>query len=296
MIFISLFIYSDVLRLLSALEGESSKMGKIDDSTNSNSILLTQYSYEASQLIKSFKKNISFVVLILILIASMTIFDLLMDLGFTNILSVSDETIDAMIIGVSVFLILFTIFMIRPVFRSQKILERWSNLFDKNAIRTGIILSINNKSKEEVLVALSETIEQIGTPLQDYLSKSDHSEFYDVSIDGTTFDILIDKSTVKPIDANSLKSTIQDYGSILVKITENVINKDITQSFITSLQEYRKQGNKIGLAMMIGGSISQESYNLVSKIKDKTISDSLIFIEKSDNTDCNLENLNKVLA
>lgn len=296
MIFISLFIYSDVLRLLSALEGESSKMGKIDDSTNSNSILLTQYSYEASQLIKSFKKNISFVVLILILIASMTIFDLLMDLGFTNILSVSDETIDAMIIGVSVFLILFTIFMIRPVFRSQKILERWSNLFDKNAIRTGIILSINNKSKEEVLVALSETIEQIGTPLQDYLSKSDHSEFYDVSIDGTTFDILIDKSTVKPIDANSLKSTIQDYGSILVKITENVINKDITQSFITSLQEYRKQGNKIGLAMMIGGSISQESYNLVSKIKDKTISDSLIFIEKSENTDCNLENLNKVLA
>ena len=296
MIFISLFIYSDVLRLLSALEGESSKMGKIDDSTNSNSILLTQYSYEASQLIKSFKKNISFVVLILILIASMTIFDLLMDLGFTNILSVSDETIDAMIIGVSVFLILFTIFMIRPVFRSQKILERWSNLFDKNAIRTGIILSINNKSKEEVLVALSETIEQIGTPLQDYLSKSDHSEFYDVSIDGTTFDILIDKSTVKPIEANSLKSTIQDYGSILVKITESVINKDITQSFITSLQEYRKQGNKIGLAMMIGGSISQESYNLVSKIKDKTISDSLIFIEKSDNTDCNLENLNKVLA
>lgn len=296
MIFISLFIYSDVLRLLSALEGESSKMGKIDDSTYSNSILLTQYSYEASQLIKSFKKNISFVVLILILIASMTIFDLLIDLGFTNILSVSDETIDSMIIGVSVFLILFTIFMIRPVFRSQKILERWSNLFDKNAIRTGIILSINNKSKEEVLVALSETIEQIGTPLQDYLSKSDHSEFYDVSIDGTTFDILIDKSTVKPIDANSLKSTIQDYGSILVKITESVINKDITQSFITSLQEYRKQGNKIGLAMMIGGSISQESYNLVSKIKDKTISDSLIFIEKSDNTDCNLENLNKVLA
>jgi len=296
MIFISLFIYSDVLRLLSALEDKSSKMGKIDDSTNSNSILLTQYSYEASQLIKSFKKNISFVVLILILIASMTIFDLLMDLGFTNILSVSDETIDAMIIGVSVFLILFTVFMIRPVFRSQKILERWSNLFDKNAIRTGIILSINNKSKEEVLVALSETIEQIGTPLQDYLSKSDHSEFYDVSIDGTTFDILIDKSTVKPIDANSLKSTIQDYGSILVKITASVINKDITQSFITSLQEYRKQGNKIGLAMMIGGSISQESYNLVSKIKDKTISDSLIFIEKSDNTDCNLENLNKVLA
>lgn len=296
MIFISLFIYSDVLRLLSALEGESSKMGKIDDSTNSNSILLTQYSYEASQLIKSFKKNISFVVLILILIASMTIFDLLMDLGFTNILSVSDETIDAMIIGVSVFLILFTIFMIRPVFRSQKILERWSNLFDKNAIRTGIILSINNKSKDEVLVALSETIEQIAIPLQDYLSKSDNNEFYDISVNDTTFDILIDKSTVKTLDANSLKNTIQDYGSIIIKITEGIIDKDVTQSFIQSLQKYRKQqGNKIGLAIIIGESITQESYDVISKSKDKIINENLILIEKPT-TDPDLMNLNNVLT
>ena len=112
----------------------------------------------------------------------MTIFDLSMDLGFINILS--DETIDAIIIGTSLFLIAFTILILRPVFRSQKILEKWSNLFDKNAIKTGIILSINNKSKEEVLIALSETIEQIAIPLQDYLSKSDHREFYDVNIEG----------------------------------------------------------------------------------------------------------------
>ena len=92
--------------------------------------------------------------------------------------------------------------------RSQHILEKWSNLFDQNSIRTGIILSINNKSKDEVLVALSETIEQIAIPLQDYLSKSDNNEFYDISVNDTTFDILIDKSTVKTLDANSLKNTI----------------------------------------------------------------------------------------
>ncbi len=38
-------------------------------------------------------------------------------------------------------------------------------------------------------------------PLQHYLSKSNHNEFYDISFDDittTTFDILIDKSTIKP--------------------------------------------------------------------------------------------------
>ena len=245
---------------------------KPDDSINNNDspLSLTQYSSEAARLIKSFTNNILFVLIILFVIATMTIFDLSMDLGFINILS--DETIDAIIIGTSVFLIVFTILIVRPVFRSQKILEKWSNLFDKNAIRTGIILSINNKSKDEVLVALSETIEQIAIPLQDYLSKSDNNEFYDISVNDTTFDILIDKSTVKTLDANSLKNTIQDYGSIIIKITEGIIDKDVTQSFIQSLQKYRKQqGNKIGLAMIIGESITNEIYDLVDKIiKDKT--------------------------
>ena len=269
---------------------------KTDDSINNNDspLSLTQYSSEAARLIKSFTNNILFVLIILFVIATMTIFDLSMDLGFINILS--DETIDAIIIGISVFLIIFTILILRPVFRSQKILENWSNLFDKNAIKTGIILSINNKSKEEVLIALSETIEQIAIPLQDYLSKSDHKEFYDVSIEGVTFDIIIDKSTIKPLDANSLITTIQDYGSILIKITEGVIDKDLTRSFIYSLQKYRKQqGNKVGLALIIGESITQESYDLINKTRDKIINENLILIEKPA-TDPDLMSLNNVLT
>jgi hypothetical protein len=269
---------------------------KNDDSINNNDspLLLTHYSSEAARLIKSFTNNIVFVLIILFVIATMTIFDLSMDLGFINILS--DETIDTIIIGTSLFLIAFTILILRPVFRSQKILEKWSNLFDKNAIRTGIILSINNKSKEEVLIALSETIEQIAIPLHDYLSKSDHREFYDVNIEGATFDIIIDKSTIKPLDANSLITTIQDYGSILIKITEGVIDKDVTRSFMDSLQKYRKQqGNKVGLALIIGESIAQESYDLINKTKDKIINENLILIEKPT-TDPDLMNLNNVLT
>jgi len=278
------------------MKKNESRRDKTDDSINNNDspLLLTHYSSEAARLIKSFTNNIAFVLIILYVIATMTIFDLSMDLGFINILS--DETIDAIIIGTSLFLIAFTILILRPVFRSQKILEKWSNLFDKNAIRTGIILSINNKSKEEVLIALSETIEQIAIPLQDYLSKSDHREFYDVNIEGATFDIIIDKSTIKPLDANSLITTIQDYGSILIKITEGVIDKDVTRSFIYSLQKYRKQqGNKVGLALIIGESIAQESYDLINKTRDKIINENLILIEKPT-TDPDLMNLNNVLT
>ena len=278
------------------MKKNESRRDKTDDSINNNDspLSLTQYSSEAARLIKSFTKNILFVLIILFVIATMTILDLSMDLGFINILT--DETIDAIIIGISVFLIVFTILILRPVFRSQKILEKWSNLFDKNAIKTGIILSINNKSKEEVLIALSETIEQIAIPLQDYLSKSDHREFYDISIEGDTFDIIIDKSTIKLLDANSLITTIQDYGSILIKITEGVIDKDVTRSFIYSLQKYRKQqGNKVGLALIIGESIAQESYDLINKTRDKIINENLILIEKPT-TDPDLMNLNNVLT
>jgi hypothetical protein len=266
---------------------------KIDDNINNSALLLTQYSSKASQLIKSFTYNIRYLILILFVITGMTVLDLSMDLGFINVLS--DETIDSIIIGTSLFLIVFTILIVRPVFRSQNILEKWSNLFNKNAIRTGIILSINNKNKEEILFALSETIEQIATPLQHYLSKSDKTEFFDISFNGTTFDILIDKSTIKSLDANSLKNTIQNYGSIIVKITYGSIDKSSTQNFIQSLQKYRKQeGNKIGLAMIIGENITQESYDLISKTKDKIINENLILIEKPS-TDPDLMNLNNVL-
>lgn len=261
---------------------------------SADSVILTKYSSEASQLIKSFTKNIPLVVMILILIVSMTTLDLVMDLGFTRILS--DETIDTIIIAVSVFLILFTLFLVRPVLRSRKILDKWSNLFENNAIRTGIILTIRNNSKEEILYALPEVIDQIADPLEYYLSKSDKKEFYNVNIDDiTTFDILIDKSTIKSIDSDSLKNTIQEYGGILVKIVDKAIDKSITEDFLKSLQKYKKRGNKIGLAIMIGDSISQESYILANKIKDRTISDNLILIEKPvNNRDYDLKSLNNV--
>ena len=281
------------LKSLYLMPNNGFESNKIDFSQNSDSFVLTQYSFEASKLIKSFTKNIPFVLIFLILIGSMTTFDLLMDLGFIRILS--DEIIDAMIISVSIFLIGFTIFIIKPLFKSQKILERWSNLFENNAIRTGIILTIKDKSREEILYALFEVIDQIAVPLEHYLSKSDKKEFYNISIDDTTtFDILIDKSRINPaIDSSSLKNIIQEYGGILIKIVDGVIDKNITENFLKAIQMYKKNGNKIGLALIIGESIAQESYNLANKIKDKTIKENLIFIEKPiNNKDYDIKSFN----
>jgi hypothetical protein len=47
--------------------------------------------------------------------------------------------------------------------------------------------------------------------------------------------------------------------------------------------------------MIIGESTTPESYELVSKTKDKIINQNLILIEKPSTTDPDLMNLNKVL-
>ncbi|HET7643040.1 MAG TPA: hypothetical protein VFK40_06000 [Nitrososphaeraceae archaeon] len=269
-----------------------------DNFIDNSLLLLSKYSLEASQLIKSFTKKIPFVITILIIITSMTIFDLVKEFGFIKVLP--DQTIDAMIISVSILLIIFLVFTIRPILKFQKILDKWSNLFGTNSIRTNILLTINDRSKEEILNALAETIEEIDIPLHQYLLKStNHNEFYNVNIDdtstsNTTFDILIEPSTIKSdIDSSSLKKTIQDYGSILVKIVEKSIDKNITQTFIDSLQKYRmKKGNKIGLALLIGENMEQESYRLINNIKDKNIRENLILIEKPNNLDLSLHALN----
>ncbi|HET7642629.1 MAG TPA: hypothetical protein VFK40_03900 [Nitrososphaeraceae archaeon] len=94
---------------------------KDDNSIDDSLILLSKYSQEASQSIKSFTKKIPFILTILIIITSMTIFDLVKEYGFVMFLP--DQTIDALIISVSI-LIIFLIFTIRPILKFQKILDK----------------------------------------------------------------------------------------------------------------------------------------------------------------------------
>ena len=57
----------------------------------------------------------------------------------------------------------------------------------------------------------------------------------------------------------------------------------------------KRDNNKIGLALLIGENIEQESYKLINKIKDKNIRENIILIEKPNYIYSDL-NLNNVLT
>ncbi len=245
--------------------------------------LPTRYSHEASVIIKSIFKNIYFTITVIIVLILFTIMDLLLDFGLKIL--ISDKVIDFGVIFTS-FTLLFVLFLtLRPLYRSQKLLDSWGDLFEKNSIMTGMVISMNDKTKEEALSAICEVIDQIGRPLQDFLSKNDNcNDFFDVDIytkdnQHIFFDILIDKDHFKKDTDRELKNIMEDYGSILVKITENIDIKTV-KLFAQDIYNYMKHGHKIGLAMIIGGTIGLDCYQFVDESKDK-ITRSLIMVEKS---------------
>ena len=58
------------------------------------------------------------------------------------------------------------IFLFRSLLNSRKVLNRWADLFERNSIIAGLNISMNKLNKEEALMAVAETIEEIGEPLQ----------------------------------------------------------------------------------------------------------------------------------
>ena len=77
-----------------------------------------------------------------------------------------------------------------------------ADTFERNSIKTGMNIAMTNKSKEEAIGAIAETVAQIGEPLRNYISLKDNlKKFLDVSIKNNNndvfFDILIDQDHVK---------------------------------------------------------------------------------------------------
>jgi hypothetical protein len=171
-------------------------------------------------------------------------------------------------------------------------------------------IAISNRSKVDVLRAISETIEGIGEPLNEYLSSNPerYRNLIDVPIDKETiFDILIDKDQLTrqshsnqvsdiTLSSNTISSSISDneeaskdttdlvestkeYGTIIAKIINGRISKEIVKSFQEAVLKYISlTRNKVGLALIIGDDIDAEADNL-SKLIIKGI-DYFILIEK----------------
>jgi hypothetical protein len=162
-------------------------------------------------------------------------------------------------------------------------------MFERNTITTSMNLTMSNRSKEEALKALAYSVEEISEPLQAYIDskKSNLSEFLNISIDGSVkFDVLVDQNRVINDDSvvsNNLRKILWEYGAIVVKIVDGVVDKVTVESFSDSLSKYNSlTKNVINLAVMIGEEITEDSReygNKVSYFRKKKIQN-LLLLEK----------------
>jgi hypothetical protein len=93
-----------------------------------------------------------------------------------------------------------------------------------------------------VIWAVSETIEKIDEPLQMYLSSSKENlkQFIDVSVGDTAivFDVLIDGDRISSREEDDLKQALREYGSIIIKIVDGIIDKNVVLSLYNLISRY----------------------------------------------------------
>jgi len=254
-------------------------MGEIYNVQSSNSpIIPTRYAHHASQLIHGITKKLVLAIIFLCPLFFLAIIDALRLVGFRNI--IGDQNLDNIIVIFSGCLLVIVIFLFRSLLSSRKVLDRWADLFERNSIIAGINISMNNLTKEEALMAVAETVEEIGEPLRRFfLDKRDLNKFIDVPRGGTnTFDVLLDKD----IDGipGDLKNVVKDYGAVVIKVESGLVDADKVLLFSRLLFEYMTETkNLVGLPVIIGESISDTAYNLVNTSHDELIK-RIVLIEK----------------
>jgi predicted AlkP superfamily phosphohydrolase/phosphomutase len=148
---------------------------------------------------------------------------------------------------------------------------------------------MNSRTREEIVRAIAENIEEIGPQLQKYISSKDkYDEFFDISFgndNATTaqFDIIIDKDNLIPTKNNSyqeLKLALQKYGSVIVKFVDGTIDGNTIISISNLLSKYISiTKSTVSLALIIGDDATSNAYKLASRPKDKKIG-YLIIIER----------------
>lgn len=272
-------------------------------------IMPTRYAHRSSKLIRSIEKTFYPIVGLIAALLVFAVLDMTDVLVEYNIMP--DRTHDIIITSVSAILLIAVVYLFYGIIKSRKMLHHWADIFERNSIKAGLTISMSNTSKENILGALSETIEGIGEPLREYLSSSpeNYKNLIDVRITkDTVFDILIDSDrlmnratsdqvssvTLPPntitttsssstcIPDRDLSESVGEYGAIIVKVVTsgNRISKETVKSFQEEIQEYISlTRNKVGLALIVGNTIDAEAEEL-SKSEMKGI-DYLILIEKT---------------
>lgn len=77
------------------------------------------------------------------------------------------------------------------------------------------------------------------------------------------FDILLDKD-INGIPGD-LRSVLNEYGAVIIKIESGKVDADTVALFSRSLSNYVKETkNHVGLSVIIGENVSDSAYNLVN--------------------------------
>ena len=233
-------------------------------------VLATKYAHTASNLVRTLTKRFVFIIGVISALIVLAVLDVLHVVGYMKV--IPDVVYDSMIVIFSVILLVIILYLLNTLLKSKKILNSWADTFERNSIKTGMNIAMTNKSKEEAIGAIAETVAQISEPLRNYISlKENLKKFLDVSIKNNNndvfFDILIDQDHVKNETSSSgdnnssnLKQSLMEYDAIIIKIVEGTVDNKIVHSFYNSLSKYVSlTKNKVGLALIIGDNISEDA-------------------------------------
>ena len=262
--------------------GSSSDIGstKYDDFSTST-ILTARFGHESVKLIHLVEKNLYIVIGLIAAIAVLSVMNIFGVLEYFSAENV-DRTVDIFLL---VILISVLVPLVLLLLKSKNVLDRWSDMFERNTIATAMSIAMTGRSKEEAIRALVQAVEQIGEPLQGYImsKKSDLKEFLDVFIDkNLVFDVLMDTNNVSS-NGNNFKEILKDYGAVIVKIIDSKVYSKSVESFINSLEKYVSlTKNQVGLGLIIGEEITSEAKEYASKFSRRkgTKINHLLLIEK----------------
>jgi hypothetical protein len=243
--------------------------GDDDSDYASSTILTSRFGYASAKLIHTVEKNLYIVLAVILSIASLS---LLNTLGILNHLY--SENVDYFVdIVLSIVLIAVVAPLVYLIVKSRRVLDNWNDMFERNTISTSLNIAMTSRSGEDVLRALSYSIEEIAEPLQGYIEskKSDLSEFLGININGNLeFDILLESNRVikdGSIISNALDEVLRVYGSVVVKIINGIIDQNAVESFVYSLSTYTSlTKNQIGLSLILGEEITRDARQYANKV------------------------------
>jgi hypothetical protein len=253
-------------------------------------VMATKYAHTASILVYSLSKNFVFIIGVISALTVIAILDVLNVVGYMKV--IPDVVYDSMIVTFSVILLIVILYLLNTLLKTKKKFSSWADTFERNSIKTGMNIAMIKKSKEEAIGAVAETVAQIGEPLRNYISlKENIKNFLDVKIknnnDNIFFDVLIDQDHIKndlsyvsTDNSINLRRSLLEYGAVAISVIEGTVGNEDVRSFYDSLSKYVSlTKNKVGLALIIGDSISEGAGNIARQFENNKIN-YIVLIEK----------------